>query len=95
MSTEAKLQSEVIKWLRSQHCFVMKCSVMPGIPAGTSDVFFCYEGFYGFIEVKKSKTAKFQPLQPEFLEKMHNWSWAKAVYPENWDEIKQELEGML
>lgn len=92
--TEAKLQSEIIQWLRGKGCFVMKCGGS-GVPVGTSDIFFCCEGFYGFIEVKKSAKTKFEPLQPEFLAKMAEWSWAKAVYPENWLEVQQELEAML
>jgi len=91
---ESKLQSEIIKWLRAKKCFTMKCGGA-GTPVGTADIFFCYEGFYGFIEVKKSAKAKFQPLQPEFLAKMSEWSWAKAVWPDNWDEVKAELEQML
>ena len=92
--TESKLQAEIIKWLRSRGCFVMKCGGA-GVPTGTADIFFCFEGFYGFIEVKKSAKAKFQPLQPEFLAKMDGWSWAKAVYPENWEEVRHELSKML
>lgn len=72
----------------------MKCSG-PGVPTGTSDLFFCLEGFYGFIEVKKSMKAKFQPLQKEFIDKMEDWSWAKVVYPENWLEVRAELARML
>jgi Holliday junction resolvase len=93
--TEKKLQSEIIKYLKDKGCFVMKCPAVAGIPTGTSDIFFCYEGFYGFIEVKRSKKAKFRPLQKEFLEQIAEWSWAKAVYPENWPEIQAELEAML
>lgn len=91
---EKKLQSEIIKYLKAKGCYVMKCGGA-GVPTGTADVFFCIEGFYGFIEVKASKTSKFQPLQREFLEKMNNWSWAKAVYPENWSSIKEELDKIL
>ena len=94
MMSEAKLQSDIIKYLKKKECFVMKPSGS-GVPAGTSDIFFCYEGFFGFIEVKKSYNASFQPLQKEFIDKTNEWSWAKAVYPENWLEIKQELEMML
>lgn len=92
--TESQLQSEIIRYLRSKHCFVMKCAG-PGVPKGTSDVFFCLEGFYGFIEVKRSEKAPFQTLQPEFLKKMSEWSWAKAVWPDNWIEVRSELEQML
>lgn len=73
----------------------MKTQPGPGTPVGVADVFFCKEGFYGWIEVKASKTAKFQPLQREFLVKMDNWSWAKAVYPANWEEVKAELDYSL
>lgn len=91
---ESKLQSEIIKWLKNKGCFVMKCDGS-GVPAGTSDILFCFEGFYGFIEVKAAKSSPFRPLQKEFLQLMSKWSWAKVVYPGNWDEIKSELEGML
>lgn len=94
MNTEAKLQTEIIKWLRSKGCFVMKCAGA-GVPTGTSDIFFCIEGFYGFIEVKRSQKAPFRPLQPEFLEQINEWSWAKAVWPDNWLEVKRELGAML
>jgi Holliday junction resolvase len=92
---EKKLQTEVIKYLKHKGCYVAKMQPGPGVPIGTSDIFFCLEGFYGWLECKASKTAKFQPLQPEFLSKMDGWSWAKAVYPENWDKIKSELEVLL
>lgn len=95
MATEGRLQSTIAKHLKSKGCFVMVIQPQVGIPTGTSDIFFCKEGFYGFIEVKASKTAKFQPLQKEFVEKMNDWSWARIVYPENWQEIKTELDKLL
>lgn len=95
MGVEKTLQTNIIKYLKGKKCVVMKLTVVPGIPIGTSDLVFFCEGFYGFIEVKASKTAPFHPLQPEFLKKMNEWSWAKAVYPENWEKIKAELEAIL
>jgi len=93
--SEKQLQTEIIKYLKSKGCFVMKCSIMPGIPVGTADIFFCIDGFYGFIEAKKTAKSPFRPLQKEFLAKIDDWSWAKAVYPENWLEVRSELDGML
>lgn len=92
---EKELQAKIIKWLKSKGCYVMKTQPGAGVPVGTSDIFFCKEGFYGWIEVKRSKTSKFQPLQREFIAKMDNWSWARVVYPENYDEVKTELSQML
>jgi len=93
--SEAKLQSEIIKWLKKKGCYVIKHNAGAGVPMGCPDLSFYLEGCYGFIEVKASKTAKYQPLQKETLTKLDDWSWAKRVDPSNWDEIKAELEQML
>lgn len=92
---ESKFQAEIVRWLRKKGCFVWKCKQDATTQAGVSDLFFCFEGFYGFIEVKKSKIARRRPGQKEFIEKMATWSWARMVYPENWGETKQELEEIL
>lgn len=95
MSTEAKLQSEIIKYLKHKGCLVIKHSAEPGVPLGCPDLSFYTEGFYGFIEVKASSKAPYRPLQKELIEKLHDWSWAKRVDSSNWIEIKIELEKML
>lgn len=92
---ESKLQSEIIRWLKSKGCYVIKHSAVAGVPTGTADLSFYYEGFYGFIEVKAAKASKVQPLQREFIKKMSDWSWARFVDPSNWEETKAEIEGML
>lgn len=93
--TEAEFQKKVIRWLRSKKCFVWKCQQNATTRAGVADLFFCREGFYSFLEIKKSKNAKIRPGQKEFIAKMDDWSYAKFVYPENWEEIKAELNEML
>lgn len=92
---ESNLQTKIAKWLRSKGCFVMVLTPGKGIPRGVSDVFFCYEGFYGFLEVKKAKNAKRQPGQEQFVKKMDEWSFARIVYPENYEEVLKEIEAML
>lgn len=97
MSTtpEGKFKTEVVKWLRSKGCFVWICKQDATTQKGVSDLFFTYEGFYGFLELKASKNAPRRPGQEAFVKKMNEWSWAKMAYPENWGEIKRELEGLL
>ena len=95
MAKESQLQTEIIKWLKKQGCFVIKHSAVAGVPVGTPDLSFYKEGFYGFLEVKASKSSKFQPLQKETLQKLDDWSWAKAVHPDNWPEIREELATIL
>ena len=92
---EKDFQAKVIKWLRSQGCIVLKQQMNATTRAGTPDILFLKEGFWGALEVKKSKNSSFRPGQKEMLKKMDEWSWAKAVYPENWDTIKAELQEIL
>jgi Holliday junction resolvase len=92
---EAKVKQGLKKYLKSKGCFVATMQAGPGMPLGTPDLFFCYEGFYGFLEVKASKKAPFQPYQKETVEKFDDWSFARIVYPENYDEIIAELERIL
>lgn len=92
---EADFQSKIVKWLRSKGCMVLKYQQNATTRAGIPDIIFLKEGFWGAIEVKKSKTSKFRPGQKEMVAKMNEMSWAKAVYPENFDETKKELETIL
>lgn len=92
---EAELQSAIVSFLKSKGCVTIKNQAGPGVPKGTADLVFFKEGFYGFIEVKAHKNSPFQIGQKEFLKKMDEWSFARAVYRENWSEVKQELSEML
>lgn len=91
MIKESYFQGKVIKWLKEQGCYVIKNTANPGVPLGCPDVFFCKGKFYGFIEVKPSKSSKFQPLQKETVAKLDDWSYARVVHPENWEDVKKEL----
>lgn len=95
MVKEADFQSKVIKWLRSQKCIVFKMQQNATTRIATPDILFLKDGFWGAIECKKSKNAKFQPGQKEMVAKMNEMSWAKAVWPENWEETKEELNFIL
>ena len=95
MPREANFQSKIVKYLRSKDCIVLKYQQNATTMAGIPDILFLKEGFWGAIEVKKSKTAKFRPGQKEMVAKMNEMSWAKAVYPENWVETQKELEDIL
>lgn len=92
---EKDFQKNIIKWLRSKGCLVIKYQQNATTRASIPDIIFLKDGFWGAIEVKKSKNAKCRPGQKEMVEKMNQMSWAKLVYPENWPETRKELEIML
>lgn len=95
MSTESKLQAEIVRHLRSKGCYVIKTRPGVGVPTGCPDVVFMIEGFWGAIEVKAGPKDPYQPLQRQTLDKMDKWSWAKRVDTSNWIEVREELEAIL
>lgn len=56
MTLEKDFQKTVINWLKSKGCIVLKYQQNATTIAGVSDVFFCKEGFYGFMNARKQKT---------------------------------------
>lgn len=95
MAKESDFQAKVLKYLRSKGCIAYKMQQNATTRIATPDVLFLKEGFWGAIECKASKSAKFQPGQKEMVKKMDDWSYARVAYPENWDTIKKELDFML
>lgn len=91
---ETRLQAQVIKWLRLNGFYVIKCQVPPA-PMGCPDIFAVYEGWWLALEIKSSKSSHKQPLQAETVAKLDDWSYCKFVHVGNWPEIKAEIEGML
>jgi len=92
MMTEATLQANIIRWLKYRGSYVVKTQPGAGVPVGCPDIIFFKEGFWGALEVKASEKSKFQALQELTIAKLDDWSYCKIVFPENWDEIRSELE---
>lgn len=90
---ESKIQSVIIKWIKSKGAYVIKTKPGPGVPVGCPDVVFLYEGAWGVIEVKADAKSKFQPGQTDTLNRLSEWSpFVWVVNPDNWAYVKEELE---
>lgn len=92
---EKDFQAKIIKWLKSKKCMVFKMQMNATTKAGTPDLMWCYKSSYGFIEVKRSSNAKFQPGQKEMIENLGKWTFAKVVFPENFDIVKEEIDKII
>lgn len=89
---EAKLQSQIIKWLKSKGAYVIKNRAAPGVPVGCPDVLFLYEGAWGVVEVKRSEKAPFRAGQEMTLRHLRGWSpYVYVAWPDNWPIIRDEL----
>lgn len=95
MVLEKDFQAKVIKWLRSKGFKCFKQQMNATTRAGTPDLFIFKEGWWGWIEFKKSKNAAKRPGQQENIDWAQENSWGAFVWPENFEQIKDELENLI
>lgn len=88
---ESKFQAKLIQELKSmfEGCIVMKndSSYIQGIP----DLIILHKNRWASLEVKKSSRASKQPNQEYYVDKMNEMSFSRFIYPENKDEVLDEL----
>lgn len=68
-------------------CMIFKMDQIQGIP----DLLVLYKNKWATMEMKKSAKANRQPNQEYYVDKMNNMSFSRFVYPENKDEVLDEL----
>ena len=96
MATKTKLerdfQSDLIKRLKKMFvgCMVMKLD--SGYIQGIPDLLVLYKNKWAILECKKHAKAKHQPNQDHYVEMLNKMSFAKFIYPENKEEILNELQ---
>ena len=98
MVKEADLQSTILKFLRAKGCVAWKYQQNATTRAALPDIFFVKDGFWGAIEVKKTKSSPFRPGQKAMVAKLDSMSWAKIVWggkSSNWPETQEELKELL
>lgn len=89
---ESKLQSQIIKFLKSKGAYVIKTKPGPGVPVGCLDIVFLYEGAWGVIEVKADESSRYQPGQEATIARLSAWSpFVYTAHPGNWPQIEKEL----
>lgn len=68
-------------------CMIFKMDQIQGIP----DLLILYKNKWASLECKKHARAIRQPNQEYYVELMDNMSFSRFVYPENKDEVLDEL----
>lgn len=88
---ENKFQSKLIKELKEEFpgCMVLKND--PTYIQGVPDLLVLYKDRWAGLEVKKSAKAKHQPNQDYYVNKMNEMSYSSFIYPENKDNVLNEL----
>ena len=62
---------------------------------GVPDITILYHSKWAFLECKKEKWSRRQPLQEDYVTYADTWSFGAFVYPENWDETRLTLFDFL
>ena len=88
---ENKFQSKLIKELKKEFpgCMVLKND--PTYLQGVPDLLVLYKNKWCALEVKRSVTAKHQPNQDYYVDKMNEMSHSAFIYPENKDQVMNDL----
>lgn len=88
---ERDFQAGLIKDLKTMFpgCIVMKndSSYIQGIP----DLLVLYKNKWASLEVKKNSRAKKRPNQEYYVGQMNEMSFSRFIYPENKEEVLNEL----
>lgn len=92
---ERDFQAKLIKEIKSifPGCIVMKTD--PTYIQGLPDLLILHNDKWAALEVKRSVNASKRPNQDYYVEKMDVMSYASFIYPENKEDILDELRKTL
>lgn len=92
---ESKFQSGLIKEIKSRYdgCVVMKNDA--GYRQGTPDLLILHNDKWAALECKQSSKASHRPNQDYYVNKWNDMSFARFIYPENKEEILDELDDVF
>lgn len=92
MKLENDYQAGLIKRLKDRFpgCMVLKND--PNYIQGIPDLTVLYKKHWASLECKKSANEKPRPNQPKYVKKMNDMSFSSFIYPENEEEVLNELE---
>lgn len=92
---ESEFQKKLIKdiYKRFPGCIVLKND--PNYKQGIPDLLILYKKRWAMLECKKSPDEPFQPNQAYYLKKCSYMSFASVIFPENKEEVLNEMERSL
>ena len=92
MKLENKYQAALIKKLKDRFpgCMVLKND--PHYIQGIPDLSIFYGDKWATLECKKSADEPPRPNQPEYVGRMNEMSFSSFIYPENEEEVLNDLE---
>lgn len=95
MKLERKFQADLIIEIKKRFpgCMVLKND--PTYIQGIPDLLILYKKHWAVLECKKSKDEPFRPNQEYYIKKLKYMSFAAVIFPENKEEVLNEMEQAL
>ena len=89
---EKQFQSQLVRDLKERFpgCIVSKLD--PNHIQGIPDLLVLHGDKWATLEIKKDSHAKHRPNQDYYVGKMNDMSFSRFVYPENKEEVLNELQ---
>jgi hypothetical protein len=89
---ENKFKTGLVKDLKKRFPGCMVVHLDPNEIQGIPDLLVLYRDRWAALEGKKTEKASHRPNQDYYVAKMNEMSYASFIYPENKEEILDELE---
>lgn len=88
---ESKFQKELIDEIKKEYpgCIILKND--PDYIQGFPDWTILWKDKWAVLEAKRAKNSRKQPNQEHYVEKLDGMSFSRFVYPENKEEVLNEL----
>lgn len=92
---ESKFQAELIKEIKRLLPGAIVLKNDPNYIQGMPDLTILYESSWATLEGKRSETASQRPNQDYYVNLMNEMSYSSFIYPENKEEVLDELQRAL
>lgn len=89
---ESIFQAELIKEIKSEFPGAIVLKNDPNYIQGIPDLLVLFKDKWAALECKKEEHAHHQPNQEYYISVMNKMSYARFIYPENKEEILNELQ---
>lgn len=92
---ESKFQKELIDDIKERlpGCIILKND--PSYIQGMPDLTILWNYRWAVLEVKRAKNSPLQPNQKYYVDVLNKMSYSRIVYPDNKEEILNELQHTL
>ena len=92
---ENKFKQKLVKEIKTLFPGCCVYHLNPNEIQGSPDILILYKDKWAALEGKKSKDEPHRPNQDYYVDKMNEASFARFIYPENKEEVLNDLQRAL